>query len=282
METVQLLILALIQGVTEFLPISSAAHLILPSVLLGWQDQGLAFDTCVHLASLLAVLIYFRSDLARLAVAGWRALQGQTSADGRLLGALALASLPIIPAGYYGRFLIETELRTGLVIATTTLGFGLALLLADTLGKKQLGSEGLTPGKALLIGCAQCLALVPGTSRSGITMTAALLAGFTREAAVRISFLLAIPAIAGAALLKLWDMTNVNLASVNPANANLASADQAVTPVTSGGLLLAFVVSGVAAYCCIRLLVGLVSRVGFWPFVLYRLALGGYLFWVFA
>ncbi|MGI9322817.1 MAG: undecaprenyl-diphosphate phosphatase [Pseudomonadales bacterium] len=266
LETVQLLILALVQGVTEFLPVSSSAHLILPSVLFGWRDQGLAFDACVHLASLLAVVCYFRGDLARLLAAGWgRVVQGQASADSRLLGALLIASLPIIPVGFFGRFLIEAELRTGLVIATATILFALALLLADAFGRRQLGSADLGWGKALLIGCAQCLALIPGTSRAGIAITGALLVGFTREAAVRISFLLAIPAISGAAAIKLWD---------------LALAEQSQIAVMD--LLAPFAVAGVSAYLCIWLFIGFIERIGFVPFVIYRLLLGGYLLWLLA
>ena len=260
MDTAQLLALALLQGITEFLPISSSAHLLLPAVLLGWQDQGLAFDAIVHLATLLAVVLWFRRDLVGLLAAGWRRLRhGERSEAARLLGCLLLASLPILPVGYFGRFFIEAELRTGLVIAGATIGFALLLLLADWKGRRALPSAQLSPMRALLIGCAQCCALVPGASRAGVTITAALAAGFTREAAVRIAFLLAIPAIAGAAVLKLWD---------------LATSDASQAHLNALDLSLAFALAAVTAYLGIALMLRLVERVGFLPFVLYRLALG--------
>lgn len=263
LDTIQLLALALVQGITEFLPISSSAHLLLPAVLLGWQDQGLAFDALVHLATLLAVLLWFRRDLAALGGAAWRRLRlGEPSEDSHFLGCLLLASLPLLPVGYFARFFIEAELRTGLVIAAATLGFALLLLWADWRGSRSLQSSQLTPWRALLIGCAQCLALIPGASRAGVTMTAALAAGFTREAAVRIAFLIAIPAIAAAAALKLWDL----------------AASEATLPEASPlALALSFVLAATAAYLCLGMMTRLIERVGFLPFVLYRLLLGALL-----
>ncbi|MGV0034435.1 MAG: undecaprenyl-diphosphate phosphatase [Candidatus Azotimanducaceae bacterium WSBS_2022_MAG_OTU7] len=261
MDPVHALALALIQGVTEFLPISSSAHLILPGKLLGWPDQGLAFDTAVHLGSLTAVIIYFRLELIRLTKAVLLYLQSrQLSADSQFAFNLMLASLPIIPAGYLARSVVEEELRGIEVIAFTTIVFGIALWLADYMRSKT--TIPLTPARSIAIGLAQCLALIPGTSRSGVTITMALLLGQSREHAARISFLIAIPAIAGAATIKLWDLLH--------------------TPMTQDWLTLgiATVVAGLSAYFCIVILLNIVNRVGYLPFVIYRLGLGGLLIWM--
>ena len=282
-DTAQLLALALLQGVTEFLPISSSAHLLLPHLLLGWPDQGLAYDAVVHLGCLLAVLLWLRRDLAALAGAGWMWLRrGAASDDSRLLGCLLLASLPILPVGYFGRFFIEAELRTAWVIAAATFVFALLLLWADRRGKRTLAAGALTPGRALLIGFAQCLALIPGASRAGVTMTAALAAGFTRAAAVRIAFLLSIPAIAAAATVKLWDLASAappQATALAPsqaiplAQASALDLPQTILPPQALDLALSFAVAAITAYLCLATLLRLVERVGFLPFVLYRLLL---------
>lgn len=261
MDLVNAFALALIQGVTEFLPISSSAHLILPGKLLGWPDQGLAFDTAVHLGSLVAVVIYLRQELMRLAKAVLLHIQRrQPSPDSYFAFNLMLASLPIIPVGYFLRFVIEAEFRGVEVIAFTTIIFGIALWLADYVRSET--AKPLTPARSIAIGLAQCLALIPGTSRSGVTITMALLLGQSRENAARISFLIAIPAIAGAAAIKLWDLFH-----------------SAITPewFTLG---LATVVAGGSAYCCIVILLNIVNRMGYLPFVIYRLGLGGLLVWM--
>lgn len=226
----------------------------MPSELLGWSDQGLPFDTAVHLGSLVAVVIYFQQDLARLIGAGSRQLRGESSDDGQFALNLLIASLPILPVGFFARFLIEGELRSLEVIAATTILFALALWYADR--QQHKGSSTLTPGRAMLIGIAQCLALIPGTSRSGVTITAALLIGFSRTEAARISFLISIPTILGAATLKLVDL--------------------AMDPVPTDWLDVAIgtLVAGISAYLCIKLLLSVIERIGFLPFVIYRLILG--------
>jgi len=255
----------MIQGVTEFLPISSSAHLILPSQILGWTDQGLAFDVAVHLGSLSAVLIYFRHDLFRLTQASLKATFSLThSSQSRLAMNLILASLPIIPAGLFLKDMVEGELRSIEVIAGTTIVFGLALWYADHYQQANADSsrteaESLTLKHAMLIGIAQCFALIPGTSRSGATMTMGLLCGYGREAVSRISFLLSIPAIAGASLLKTVD---------------LATADMQIDWQTLG---LGWLFSGISAYLCIHLFLDYINRLGFLPFVIYRMVLGGVL-----
>jgi undecaprenyl-diphosphatase len=265
LDVLQAVSLALIQGITEFLPISSSAHLILPAAILGWPDQGLAFDTAVHFGSLLAVVWYFRLDIVTLCAALWEsATSGQHSKDSRFAVNLIIASLPIIPVGFLFRFEIEQHLRTLDVIIITTVLFAILLLFADRAGRKKLTDTDLNWKQALLIGASQCLALIPGTSRSGITITTALLAGFTREDASRISFLISIPTIAGASVLKLTD---------------LASSDM---QINWGFFLIGSMVAMFSAYLCIRLFLDFISRIGFLPFVIYRIVLGGLLLVLFA
>ena len=261
MDPAHAIALALIQGITEFLPISSSAHLILPSKLLNWPDQGLAFDTAVHLGSLTAVVVYFRHELYRLTAAVLLDIQRrQASTDSRFAFNLMLASLPIIPVGYFIRFMVESELRGIEVIAFTTIVFGVALWLADYMRGDT--AKPLTPARSIAIGLAQCLALIPGTSRSGITITMALLMGQPREHAARISFLIAIPAIAGAATIKLWDLQH--------------------TTITTDWFMLgiATIVAGLSAYFCIVILLNIVNKIGYLPFVLYRLGLGSLMLWM--
>ena len=260
MDLLQALSLALIQGITEFLPISSSAHLILPSLILGWPDQGLAFDTSAHLGTLLAVIWYFRRDISRLAGSIKDAvMSGQTSTDSKYAVNLIIASLPILPVGFLLRFDIEQHLRSVDVIIASTLVFAVLLIVSDQPGKKRIDDSALTWRQALLIGFSQCLALIPGTSRSGITMTTALLAGFSREGASRISFLISIPTIAGAATLKIADL----FTSTDPVDWHL--------------LILGSTLAMVSAYLCIKLFIDFIARIGFLPFVLYRLMLGGLL-----
>ena len=183
MEWFQVVVLALVQGLTEFLPISSSAHLILFPRLLGWQDQGLAFDIGVHLGTLLAVLGYFRNEVKLLAVAWLKTLYRRTSsAEGRLAWGLVVGTIPVGLAGVLFNDLIESTLRSGLVIALSTLFFGLLLWWADARGRGQLGLEMIGWKAIVVIGLAQALALIPGTSRSGITITAGLAMGLTRQA----------------------------------------------------------------------------------------------------
>lgn len=196
MDTVQVVFLAIIQGLTEFLPISSSAHLILPSALLGWEDQGLAFDVAVHVGSLLAVLTYFRKDIRLLIVCWCRSLTGgQQTPESRLGWQIILATIPAGLAGLFLGDLIELHLRSIAVIAFTTIVFGILLGLSDKFSLRAKNLHQFTWRSALIVGCAQALALIPGTSRSGITITAALALGFDRIAAARFSFLLAIPVI---------------------------------------------------------------------------------------
>ncbi len=257
MDYLQIIILALIQGITEFLPISSSAHLILPPILLGWPDQGLAFDIAVHVGSLAAVMLYFRRDLAGYAASGAAALTTRQF-DERTgeLAKIAVATLPVVVAGVLGKDLVEHQLRSLLVIAATTIGFGLLLGYADT---RHGNRETVSWQDALVIGGMQMLALIPGTSRSGITITAALLLGLSRVCAARFSFLLSIPTIAGAGLLATAEL--------------IGGAGPVDWPALAAGSLL----SGLAAYACISAFIALVERTGMLPYVIYRLVLGAVL-----
>ena len=252
----QVLLLALVQGLTEFLPISSSAHLVIPPLLLGWPDQGLAFDVAVHVGTLSAVILYYRRDLLDMLVAWQSSLRGgPASDDSRLVWYLCLATVPAGIVGITAGDYIETNLRNLPVIATTTLVFGLLLGVAQRLGAAAGEGRRLDLPLALAIGLAQAMAPVPGVSRSGVTITAGLLLGMDRQGAARFSFLLSIPIIASAGLLKLYDL-------VAAGNA-----------VDWSSLLIGALVSAVTAYLCIALFLRLLDRVGLMPFVYYRIAL---------
>ena len=261
----QALVLALLQGITEFLPVSSSAHLVIPSLVLGWPDQGLAFDVAVHVGTLFAVLWYYRADLAAM-MRGWaRSLNGgPTTADSRLVWYLAAATIPVSFAGFLGSEVIASNFRSLPVIATTTLIFGLLLGLADRRADEPGARGEMSLLAASLIGFAQAIALVPGVSRSGVTITAGLFLGLGRAEAARFSFLLSIPVIASAGALKVWDLTT------------------STAPVDWTMLIAAAVVSGLAAYLCIAAFLSLINRVGMAPFVYYRLllALGLFALWL--
>ncbi len=263
MDPVQVAVLALVQGLTEFLPISSSAHLILVPVLTEWPDQGLAFDVAVHVGTLAAVVGYFRNELWGMARAWFGSLRGVVSPQARLAWAVLLGTVPVGLAGLLLGDWVEAHLRTPLVIAAATVVFGLALGWADLAGRRERDEYALGWGDVLWIGLAQALALVPGTSRSGITMTAGRMLGLTREGAARFSFLLSIPVIVLAGGYEAVKLT------MQP------------EPAHWGALGLGALLSGVSAYLCIGVFLRLVERVGLWPFVVYRLVLGGVLAWLF-
>jgi undecaprenyl-diphosphatase len=263
-DIVRATVLALIQGLTEFLPVSSSAHLILPSVLFGWPDQGLSFDTAVHLGTLCAVLLYFRQHLWQLATGSLQAIGSRRMTDeAQEVLLLAVATLPIVVLGLLLKDDVEDTFRGVKVIATTTIVFGILLWLADRRAPgNRLGILSLSWKVALLIGFAQVLALMPGVSRSGVTMTAALFCGLTRVDAARFSFLLSIPTIAGAGGLTVVELLGVP--GVNWAELGYG-----------------IVVSALFAYGCIHFFLRLIGSMGFLPFVIYRLLLGAALWlWV--
>ena len=264
MDLLQALWLAIIQGLTEFLPISSSAHLILPSAILGWEDQGLAFDVAVHVGSLVAVLSYFKNDLALLLRAWFKTtFQGADSnAESRMLWFIVLATLPAAVVGLVAGGFIELHLRSIVVIATTTIVFGLLLGWADWRHKGSLSLQEMSWKSAFLIGAAQVLALIPGTSRSGITLTAALALGFDRNSAARFSFLMAIPIISLSGAYKALQLLSEG-------------------SVAWGTIALGAIVSGLTAYLCIHAFLRLIDRIGMMPFVIYRILLGMLLILIF-
>ncbi len=257
MSYLQVLFLSLLQGLTEFLPISSSGHLVLLPKFVGWPDQGLAFDVAVHLGSLIAVLWYFRADLTRMVRDLLAIPRGQgVSPDARLGLLVIVATVPVAVAGLVLGDFLEGNLRSAAVIAGTTAGFGILLWLADLWSRRHRRIESFGIGDALVVGCAQILALVPGTSRSGITMTAALAVGFDRESAARFSFLLAIPVILLAASYQTLKLIT------DPA------------PTDWPQLAVAVAASALAAYLCIGWFLRFVAKAGMLVFALYRVLLG--------
>lgn len=264
MSELQLLVLALIQGLTEFLPISSSAHLILMPHVFGWQDQGLAFDVAVHVGTLGAVVLYFRREIISLSRDWALSLRARaTVGESRVAWGVLFGTIPVGLGGLLLHLVGTDALRSPLVIAAATIGFGLLLWWADARGAQRRDEHGLAWSDVLLIGLAQALALIPGTSRSGVTMTAALALGLTRRASARFSFLLSIPVIALAGLLEFYRALTGGV-----------EADW-------NALALGVVVSGASAYLCIHLFLAFVQRVGMVPFVIYRLLLGVVLLAVF-
>jgi len=259
MTPLQAVVLAVVQGVTEFLPISSSGHLILVPRLFGWPDQGLAFDIATHVGTLLAILVYFRRDLRDLLLG---VVRGPVAAGidfdpRRLGGMIAVATLPAGVAGLLAEDLIATQARNPLLIAGTSIGYALLLGVADRVGVRRREIVEVWLGAAFLIGCAQALALVPGTSRSGATITAALFLGFTRPAAARFSFLLSAPALLAAAALEARDLLT-----------------GAVPNPPLGLMALAVAVSAVTGYLVIAWLLAWLRRRSLLPFVVYRVLLG--------
>jgi len=251
------LILALLQGLTEFLPISSSAHLILLPKLAGWTDQGLAFDIAVHVGTLSAVVVYFRHELALMSHDWAQSLVSRRhTAESRLAWGVLLGTIPVGLCGLLLKDIVETSLRSPLVIALATIGFGLLLWWADHRGARKRDEHSLSISDILIIGIAQAVALIPGTSRSGITITAGLMLGLTRPAAARFSFLLSIPVIVLAGLLE---------------SVSLIKDD---TVVEWNTLIVGAVASGISAYLCIHFFIKLLDRIGMLPFVIYRILLG--------
>jgi undecaprenyl-diphosphatase len=252
-----LAILAVIQGLTEFLPVSSSGHLALVPHVLGWPDQGMVIDIAVHVGTLGAVMVYSWRDIGRMLAGLMRAFQGRHDPGLRLVTLLIVGSLPVVVAGYFAAGYLGDTLRTIEVIAWSTIGFGVLLGIADRIGMTIRRIEHMNHGTALFIGCAQALALIPGASRSGVTMTAARMVGFERADAARFSLLLSIPAILGAGTLggiKLYQAGDLSLGYDAAIAAGIAF---------------------IAALISITVMMAWLRRAGFMPFVIYRLILGG-------
>lgn len=263
-EWLHIITLALIQGITEFLPISSSAHLILVAEFGGWGDQGLPFDVAVHLGTLAAVCLYFRQDLVGYLTSGFAFVAGRgADAQFQELLKVSMATVPVVIGGLLFKDQVAGDLRSLTTIAWATIGFGLLLAVADRFrGAAEEPELDISWLQAGLIGLAQTLALIPGTSRSGITITAALLLGLSRTSAARFSFLLSIPTIAGAAILTTADL----ISEPEPA--------RWLDLCIGAGL------AGISAYLCVSAFISLVERTGMLPYVIYRLLLGAGLFYL--
>lgn len=259
MDLLQAALLGLIQGATEVLPISSSGHLILVPRLLGWADSGLTFDVALHFGTFLAIFYYFRHDVVTLLQDGLGGIrQAGEGKQLRLPWMIMLASVPAALAGKTLEGPIEELFRSSpLMIALMLILFGLALGLADRYGRKLHDVASLTLGSAMLIGCFQCLALIPGVSRSGITITAALLLGLARSDAARFSFLLSLPIVFGAALLK-----GIHLVK------------HGIEPGMALPMLVGMTVSAISGYISVAFLLKFVQTRTLWSFVWYRIVAG--------
>jgi undecaprenyl-diphosphatase len=254
-----ILVLALVQGITEFLPISSSGHLVLVPILIGWPDQGLAIDVAAHLGTLAAVLVYFWRDVARM-VAGLALLAaGRRDPGARLALNLVIATLPALPIGYLVQLYANEAFRSLELLALAMVGFGFVLFAGDRMGYAAGKLDKMGAGQALVIGLAQCFAFLPGTSRSGITMVAARLFGYERTEAARFSFLLSIPAILAAAALEGGKMLRAG------------RLEQLQDMGLTAGI------SAVAGFLAISFMMRWLRRAGFGIFVAYRLLFGGIL-----
>jgi undecaprenyl-diphosphatase len=263
MEIYQIIILSIVQGITEFLPVSSSAHLILTPKLLDWQDQGLVMDVAVHVGTLLAVMLFFKEDIKSLIVDFFKSIhQKQEVGESKLAWMIIVGTIPVGLAGLLLGGFIEEFLRSPIVIATTTIVFGVVLFLSEKFtSKKEIKNIGLKD--AILIGISQALALIPGTSRSGVTMSMAMLLGYSKEVAAKFSFLLSIPVIILAGGLKTIELLQSNLS------------------VDWIAISIAISLSFAFAYISIKLFLDFISKIGFLPFVIYRFVLGAVLVYIF-
>jgi undecaprenyl-diphosphatase len=253
----QIVVLALIQGITEFLPISSSGHLLLVPALTGWPDQGLLTDVMVHMGSFLAVVVYFWRDCVNLAKGAADFLRGRVTSWGKLALLILLGTIPAVLFGLFLDKIGFMEMVRGMpeVVAWNAIVFGILLYLCDRYGLSNRRMSDMTWMPALIIGVAQAIAIIPGTSRSGITMTAARALGFERPEAARFAFLLGIPAIAGAGMLKLGDA--------------VASGE-----TITFGMLLTAILTFFVALGTITVLMKMVRHISFLPFAVYRVGLG--------
>ncbi len=258
MSWFEALVLGIVQGLTEFLPISSSAHILIVSQLLGWEDPGAAFTAVTQIGTEAAVIIYFRQDIVRIIRAWWLSLRDRrmaSSIDARMGWYVIVGTIPIVILGVTFTRQIETAARNLYLVAIVLIVFGLILGVADHWGRKQRTLNQLTIRDGVLFGFGQALALVPGVSRSGATITTGLALGYTREAATRYSFLLAIPAVLGSGF---YEATRIG----DDQNASW------------GPTLLATVVALVVGYAVIAWLIKWISTHSYTPFVIYRVLLG--------
>jgi undecaprenyl-diphosphatase len=252
MDIIQAVVLGLVQGLGEFLPISSSAHLVLVPWLMKWVDPGLTFDIALHVGTLIAVVLYFWKDWLKLLSKG---ITQPKEREGKLFWYLVLATIPGAAIGFLLENIAETIFRNPVLIACMLILLGIILFFVDRKGTKQIDVEHITLRTSFLIGLSQALAIIPGVSRSGITMTTALALGMTREGAARFSFLLSAPIILGAALVKVPTLI------ANPA-------------IIDASFLTGMVVACIAGLASIGFLLRYIQTKTFLPFVIYRFALG--------
>lgn len=256
MALTHILVLAIVQGITEFLPISSSGHLILVPILADWPDQGVMLDVAVHVGTLGAVIIYFWRDLFSMLTGLLKLMKGRRDPGARLAGQVMLGTIPVLAGGYLFDQYVGDGLRSIEVVGWTTLGFGILLYVADRMCMTVKRLDHMSYLDVLVIGVAQVLALVPGTSRSGITMTAARFLGYERPEAARFSMLLSVPTIAASGLwlgLKIYEAGDVELTQ---------------GALTAAGLAFVTAILSIAA------LMAWLQRATFTPFVIYRVILG--------
>jgi undecaprenyl-diphosphatase len=257
-DVIEAIVLGIVQGLTEFLPISSTAHLRIVPAFLGWEDPGAAFTAVTQLGTMAAVLLFFRSDLLAIA-RGWfgglRDPARRRTAESLLGWYILVGTIPIGIAGFVFRHQIESSARNLTLIGITLIVLGLILLAADRLGRQRRTIESLTLRDGILIGCAQALALVPGVSRSGATMSAGLFLGLDRAAAARYSFLLSVPAVVASGLFELRNIDGGGEVGV-------------------GGVILATLLAFASGYASIAFLLRFLVRHSLAVFVAYRIVLG--------
>lgn len=261
MPNIDILVLAVVQGITEFLPVSSSGHLILVPQFFCWPDQGLTLDVAAHVGTLLAVLVYFWRDVASMAGGLVKLARGKRDPRAKMVWLLLVASVPALAIGFVLDHWAGDALRDYRIIAATLIGFGILLYLADRMGLTVRRLEHMTSGSALAIGFFQCLAFIPGTSRSGITMTMARFMGYERQEAARFSFLLSIPTISAAGLYKGYQLVS---------SGNFAEMERAA-------MMVGF--SAVTGFFAITFMMYWLRRASFAPFVVYRVILGCVLLW---
>lgn len=263
MSWIHIVVLAVVQGLTEILPISSSGHLVLVPNVMEWKDQGLVFDVAVHFGTLVAVCAYFRKDVVRLLDGGAQVVTGRwTSPESRLALAIGLGTIPAAVAGLLFADWIAANLRNPLVVVATLSGYGVLLALADLLGRQRREMRDMRISDALLIGTAQALSLVPGTSRSGITITAGLFLGLKRHEAARFSFLLSAPVIL---LATMYEVAMIFIEGET---------------VIFGTLAAGALISCVVAYLTIGFFMRFVNAIGLVPFAVYRILLAAVILFV--
>lgn len=262
----QAVVLGIVQGITEFLPISSSAHLKVVPVALGWGDPGITFSAVIHLGSIAAIIWYFRGELQQLLQGTWQGIRQQEyhNSDLRLTGGILLGTVPILVGGVFWKLFVtdESPLRSMTTIGITSIGIGLLLGIGDGIGKRDRAEKDLKPIDAILMGVAQALALIPGTSRSGITITAGLFMGLDRPTAARFALLMGIPTIILAGTVELIDVL-----------------EQGWNNVQAVPILMGTATTFLFSYLSVVGLVHYLQQQNTWVFVFYRFIFGGFIFW---